>query len=128
MLDTIRELTRSLKLKDMVIANFVPEETAKSIEKRSVWKDEEDSWYIPKVEFSGNKVRAHRPISSTKLRRPETEYARHRKQYDSNPRYKYDNIVASELDMPDRTTQVSSHHTTSRLHLLISISTGIRGA
>lgn len=47
MLDTIRELTRSLKLKDMIITNFVPEETAKSIEKRSVWKDEEDSWFIP---------------------------------------------------------------------------------
>merc|ERR1712167_563845 len=44
-------------------------------------------------------------ISSTKLRRPETEYSRYRKQYDGNPRYKYDNIIATELDMPERTTQ-----------------------
>ena len=32
-------------------------------------------------------------------------YARHRKQYDPNPRYKYDNIVSLELDPPERTTQ-----------------------
>ena len=64
------------------------------------------TFLLQKIEFSGNKVRANRPISSGKLRRPETEYARHRKQYDSNPRYKYDNIIASELDMPERTTQV----------------------
>lgn len=57
------------------------------------------------MELSGNKVRVNRPISNPKLRRPETEYSRHRKQYDSNPRYRYDNIVTTELDMPERTTQ-----------------------
>jgi kinesin family member 3B len=105
MLDTIRELSRSIKLKDTIIQNFIPEETARSIEKRSAWSNEEDMWMIPKLDFSGNKIRAARPISSTKLRRPETEYSRHRKQYDSNSRYKYDNIIATELDMPERTTQ-----------------------
>jgi len=105
MLDTIRQLSRTLKLKDLIIQNFIPEETAKSIEKRAMWKEDEDVWSIPQLEFAGNKVRSSRPISSTKLRRPETEYSRHRKQYDGNPRYKYDNIVQTELDMPERTTQ-----------------------
>lgn len=72
------------------------------------------------MELSGNKIRANRPISNPKLRRPESEYSRHRyekissvkltfyprKQYDNNPRYRYDNIVTTELDMPERTTQV----------------------
>jgi hypothetical protein len=105
MLDTIRELTRNIKLKDTIIQNFIPEETAKSIERRSAWSTEEEVWVIPKLDFSGNKIRSVRPISSTKLRRPETEYARHRKQYDGNSRYKYDNIIATELDLPERTTQ-----------------------
>lgn len=105
MLDTIRELSRNIKLKDTIILNFIPDETAKSIERRSAWSNDEDMWVIPKLDFSGNKIRASRPISSTKLRRPETEYARHRKQYDGNSRYKYDNIITTELDMPERTTQ-----------------------
>lgn len=105
MLDTIRHLTRTMKLKDLIIANFIPEEFAKGIEKRAVWTEDEECWKVQKNEFAGNKVRSIRPISSTKLRRPESEYARQRKQYDSNPRYKYDNITSLELDNPDRTTQ-----------------------
>ena len=40
-----------------------------------------------------------------------------RKQYDTSPRYRYDNIVATELDMPERTTQV--HLDLSLLSLII---------
>lgn len=47
MLDTIRLLTRNVKLKEIIIQNFIPEETAKSIEKRAVWKEDEDLWIIP---------------------------------------------------------------------------------
>lgn len=43
--------------------------------------------------------------SSNKLRRPESEYARNRRQADSNPRYKYENIASNELDLPEKTTQ-----------------------
>jgi len=46
MLDTIRQLSRSVKLKDMIISNFIPEEYAKSIEKRATWNQEEDCWNI----------------------------------------------------------------------------------
>jgi hypothetical protein len=47
MLDTIRLLTRNVKLKELIIANFIPDETAKSIERRAVWKEEEDMWLVP---------------------------------------------------------------------------------
>lgn len=43
--------------------------------------------------------------SSNRLRRPESEYSRHRRQNDQNPRYKYENISSNELDLPDKTTQ-----------------------
>jgi kinesin family protein 3/17 len=105
MLDTIRHLTRTMKLKDLIIANFIPEEFAKGIEKRAIWTEDEECWNVQKNEFAGNKIRTIRPISSSKLRRPESEYSRQRKQYDSNPRYKYDNITSMELDNPERTTQ-----------------------
>ena len=78
MLDTIRQLTQTLKLKDVIIANFIPEDYAKSIEKRATWNPEDECWNIQKIEISGNKVRAARPISSSKLRRPETEFSRQR--------------------------------------------------
>jgi hypothetical protein len=46
MLDTIRQLTRALKLKDVIIANFIPEDYSRGIEKRASWKEEEDQWSI----------------------------------------------------------------------------------
>ena len=65
----------------------------------------------------------NRPITSTQLKRSETEYARqryfylvsitmfclfpiHRKQFDSNPRFRGENIINLDLDMPEKTTQV----------------------
>jgi len=106
MLDTIRQLTRNLKLKDLIINNFIPEDSAKGIERRASWNQEDDCWVIPRADMTGNKIRIARPVSSTKLRRPETEFARNRKQFDPNPRYRYDNITSMDFDMPEKTTQV----------------------
>eukprot|EP00834_Sanchytrium_tribonematis_P008682 NODE_1116_length_2138_cov_0.027464.p3 type:complete len:118 gc:universal NODE_1116_length_2138_cov_0.027464:1155-1508(+) len=39
------------------------------------------------------------------LRRPETEFARQRRQVDPNPRYCSENVLRQELDPPERTTQ-----------------------
>ena len=78
MLETIRQLSRTMKLKDVIIANFIPEEYAKSIEKRAVWNENDDCWSVQRIELSGNKIRLARPISSTKLRRPESEFGRQR--------------------------------------------------
>lgn len=105
MLDTIRQLTRTMKLKELIIANFIPEEHAKGIEKRSVWNPEDDCWTVQKMDYTGNKTRNIRPISNAKLKRPETEFARQRKQHDPNPRYKGENIASLELDAAERTTQ-----------------------
>jgi hypothetical protein len=56
LLDTIRQLTQTLKLKELIISNFIPEDFAKAIEKRAIYNQEEDGWTIPKLEMSGNQV------------------------------------------------------------------------
>jgi hypothetical protein len=62
-------------------------------------------WIIPRKNLVGNGMRgARRPVSATGLRRPETDYAKHRKKFSSNPRYRADNITNFELDQPERTT------------------------
>jgi len=106
-LDTIRELTRQVKLKDLIISNFIPEEHVRNIEKRSAWNQDDDNWVINKLDLSGNKIRVStaRPISSNTLRRPESEYARQRKLHDSNPRYRSENVINLDLDMPEKNTQ-----------------------
>lgn len=46
MLEAIRQLTQNIRLKDMIIANFIPEDMARNIEKRAVWSDEDEAWVI----------------------------------------------------------------------------------
>mmetsp|Transcript_21347 Transcript_21347/g.65157 ORF Transcript_21347/g.65157 Transcript_21347/m.65157 type:complete len:218 (-) Transcript_21347:2964-3617(-) len=106
MLDTIRDLTKQVRLKDLIIGNFVPPLEARAIEARSVWDGEADTWSLPRQDLAGNVLRAERRAGSAAgLLRPETEYARQRKQYDVNPRYKHDNIINMEVDLPESTTQ-----------------------
>jgi uncharacterized protein YqgC (DUF456 family) len=54
MLDTIRQLSRTVKLKDIVIHSFIPEDTAKVMERRAVWSAEDEAWTILKIELAGN--------------------------------------------------------------------------
>jgi len=106
MLDTIRQLSRQLKLKELLLENFVPPEDSAKLERRARWDDDHDAWFVPRLDLAGNQVRPlRRPVSSAGLRRPETEYARQRQQFDGAPRYRQENVVGLELDMPERTTQ-----------------------
>lgn len=71
-----------------MITNFVPPEEVTSVERRAQWNEEASAWLIPRLELAGNTLlRMRRPVSAAGLPRPETEYARHRKGYDSNPRW-----------------------------------------
>eukprot|EP01084_Bolivina_argentea_P292642 503133_1 len=107
MLDTIRELARQLKLRELVIAHFVPEEASRAIELRAEWDDDLDTYSLPGLNLTGNALRRSvpRPISMEGIPRPESEYSRQRKQYDSNPRYHCNNIITQVVDIPERTTQ-----------------------
>lgn len=91
----------------MIIENFVPPEEFKKIEKVTQWNEELNDWVINhpaklKVQKKDNK----RPQSAVGLKRPTSEYSRIAKGLgDLNPRYKFDNILQLDLDMPERTTE-----------------------
>eukprot|EP00164_Ancoracysta_twista_P001307 GFYU01001710.1.p1 GENE.GFYU01001710.1~~GFYU01001710.1.p1 ORF type:complete len:837 (-),score=324.28 GFYU01001710.1:210-2720(-) len=105
MLDTIRELNSQMKLKQLIIDSFVPPEEQAKIERRAHYDEEGDEWIVDRIEFAGNHVRQRRPTSAVGLKRPTSEFARTQQALgDDNPRYKYENIINLELDMPERTT------------------------
>jgi hypothetical protein len=47
MLEAIRQLTRAVKLKDIILSNFMPEECVKVVENRAKWSNTDDCWIIP---------------------------------------------------------------------------------
>ncbi|GBG25574.1 Kinesin-like protein KIF3B [Hondaea fermentalgiana] len=104
MLHTIRELTRQVKLKELVIEHFIPTDEADKLNARAQWDEKQDQWKISRIEFAGNQLRPTRPLSNMRSRRPETDYANHRKQYDDNPRYRSENVATLDLEMTERLT------------------------
>lgn len=107
MYDTIYELTNQLKLKNMIIENFIAPEEYRKYEKIAEWDEDLNDWSIRnpttfKEIKSGNK----RPQSAVGMKRPTSEYSRIAKGLgDLNPRYKFENILQLDLDMPERTTE-----------------------
>ena len=88
-MDTIDDLTMQLKLKNLIIDNFIPAEESGKIEKRAIWSSENDTFLLPPAKISfrlGNKQ------SALGLKRPTSEYTRiARGLGDANPRSKVQN-------------------------------------
>lgn len=57
LMDRIRELTREIRLKHLIIDQFVPAQEYMRIERRSEWADEIQDWVIPNLEFTGNNIK-----------------------------------------------------------------------
>lgn len=107
MYDTIYELTNQLKLKNMIIEYFIPNEEYRKYEKIAEWNDEVNDWAIRNpTTYRDIKTGSKRPQSAVGMKRPTSEYSRIAKGLgDLNPRYKFDNILQLDLDMPERTTE-----------------------
>ena len=56
LMDRIRELTREIRLKHLIIDQFIPAFEYMRIEQRSAWDEENNDWHIPNVEFTGNNM------------------------------------------------------------------------
>lgn len=56
-MDRIRELTREIRLKHLIIDQFVPAQEYMRIERRSEWADELNDWVIPNLEYTGNNIK-----------------------------------------------------------------------
>ncbi|XP_051887426.1 kinesin-like protein KIF3B isoform X2 [Pristis pectinata] len=138
---TQNELTRELKLKHLVIENFIPLEEKNKIMNRAYFDEEEDQWKtqpITRIEGKDESIRGvmlpgsestpvktslymddvaifssdqrnqqmmKRPVSAIGYKRPLSSYAKMALISRSDPRYKAENILLLELDMPSRTTR-----------------------
>ena len=91
MVDTIRVLTRQLKLKSLSASQFIPAEELDFLEKRAVWNEEDDEFSLPKLELSGNFLRS---------KAKKTELARMGKSA-----YRQEEIVNLDIELPEKTTE-----------------------
>ena len=60
----VRDLHKQLKLKQLILDEFVPPPEVAKIEARTIWDDEAESWLLRGVEVCGNRLRVRRPASS----------------------------------------------------------------
>ena len=103
---TMEDLNRAIKLKNLIIENFIPPEDREKVRKRATYDEEEEMWMMkPLTNVQSSQQMAKRPVSAVGNKRPISEYARKAALMGGNPRYKMENIIQIELDMPNRTTR-----------------------
>uniref|UniRef100_A0A8C8YYF8 Kinesin-like protein n=1 Tax=Prolemur simus TaxID=1328070 RepID=A0A8C8YYF8_PROSS len=102
---TQNELTRELKLKHLIIENFIPLEEKSKIMNRSFFDEEEDHWKLHPITRLENQQMMKRPVSAVGYKRPLSQHARMSMMMRPEARYRAENIVLLELDMPSRTTR-----------------------
>ena len=101
---TQEELLKELKLKYLIIENFIPAEEKERVLSRSYFDEEEDLWKLGSSRPSSGPI-SKRPVSAAGSRRPVSEYARMLGSIGGNPRYRGENIMRLNLDHPARTTR-----------------------
>ena len=101
---TQEELLKELKLKYLIIENFVPGEEKERVLSRAQFDEEEDVWRLGPSRPSSGPI-SKRPVSAAGSRRPVSEYARMLGSIGGNPRYRGENIMRLNLDHPARTTR-----------------------
>lgn len=91
----------------MIIDNFIAPEEYRKYEKIAEWNEDLNDWSIKNpTTFKEIKSGSKRPQSAVGMKRPTSEYSRIAKGLgDLNPRYKFENILQLDLDMPERTTE-----------------------
>lgn len=52
----LSQLTREIRLRDVVLESFVPLSALQLIEERAQWDAMNDAWHIPGIEYAGNQV------------------------------------------------------------------------
>lgn len=99
LLEENRDIQRELKLIDLIIEHFVPNEEVEKLEKKLEFSDEVDDWVVKETE----EIKAKKPGSSMNMRYPLCEFSRMTVAFgaEKNPRFKHDNILQLDLDIPE---------------------------
>ncbi|XP_068149566.1 kinesin-like protein Klp68D [Drosophila tropicalis] len=106
------ELVKELKRQLLIIDNFVPIEVKQRLYTQAKYDEEQEEWKfsslpLPMSLTPDGKFGSKRPVSHPQRRRPTSEYALQEAKSNSpsSLRFKSENIVGYELEMPCRTTQ-----------------------
>lgn len=122
MYDTIFELDTQLKLKASIIENFIPEDEVKKVTDNAKWNEELNDWVLKPPKKFQKKKGGNRPVSAVGMKRPTSEYSRIAKGLgDVNPRFKFENILDLDLDMPERTTEDYQGQVSERVSTAINM-------
>ncbi|CAI2385220.1 unnamed protein product [Moneuplotes crassus] len=122
MYDTIFELDTQLKLKTSIIENFIPDDEVKKVTDNSKWNEELNDWVLKPPKRFQKKKGGNRPVSAVGMKRPTSEYSRIAKGLgDVNPRFKFENILDLDLDMPERTTEDYQGQVSERVSTAINM-------
>lgn len=57
LVEEIRSLTQQIKLKNITLTSFIPQEEIMHIERIARWDEESEEWSLPRLDLSGNNVR-----------------------------------------------------------------------
>ncbi|XP_034551878.1 kinesin-like protein KIF3B [Notolabrus celidotus] len=103
---TQNELTRDLKLKHLIIENFIPHEEKNKIVNRAYFDEEDECWKMkPITRLEDDHQMMSRPQSAVGYRRPLSHHAHVAMMMRPDMRYKAENIIMLDMDLPARTTK-----------------------
>ncbi|XP_077403217.1 kinesin-like protein KIF3B [Vanacampus margaritifer] len=103
---TQNELTRDLKLKHLIIEDFIPFQEKNKIVNRAFFDDEDEYWKMrPITHIEDDHQMMSRPQSAIGFRRPLCNHARVAMKDGPDLRYKAENILLLGMDMPSQTTK-----------------------
>ena len=57
MLETIRELSREVKLQTMIINSYIPREYLELLETQADWHEDTGEWHMRGIAYAGNNMR-----------------------------------------------------------------------
>lgn len=103
----MRILHQQMRLKELVIDLFVPIEEVQKVTQNARWNDEAEQWILAREPQAKKKSvqTSKRPVSAFGLRRPTSDFTKTATAMgDLNPRFRPDNILCLDLDLPERTT------------------------
>ena len=72
----IRELTNDIRLKHLILDNYIPASEYVKIERRAEWNEELKEWQIPSLEYTGNNIKKNKKAQKEgkKIGDPETNF------------------------------------------------------